>query len=118
MKLIEVGGLQVEQVLHDFVVHDALQGSGVSAGQLWSGYAKLVADLGPRNRTLLNKRDNLQATIDSWLQASRGRDLDPVAYEAFLRDVGYLLPEPPPFTITTANVDAEIAHIAGPQLVV
>jgi len=118
MKLIEVGGLQVEQVLHDFVVQDALQGSGVSAGQFWAGYAKLVADLGPRNRTLLNKRDNLQATIDSWLQASRGRDLDPAAYESFLRDIGYLLPEPPPFTIGTANVDSEIAHIAGPQLVV
>jgi malate synthase len=118
MKLVEAGGLQVAQVLYDFIAQDALQGSGISAGHFWAGYAKLIADLGPRNRTLLHKRDSLQSTIDSWLQASKGRAIETAAYEAFLRDIGYVQPEPPPFTISTANVDAEIAHIAGPQLVV
>jgi malate synthase len=118
MKLVEAGGLQVAEVLYDFVVQEALQGSGLTAGHFWAGYAQLLADLGPRNRTLLHKRDSLQGTIDSWLQASRGRDIDQAAAESFLRDIGYLLPEPPPFTIGTANVDDEIAHVAGPQLVV
>jgi malate synthase len=117
MKLVEAGGLQVAQILYDFVGQEALQGSGLTVGHFWAGYAKLLADLAARNRTLLNKRDSLQGSIDAWLQA-RIREVDPAAYESFLRDIGYLLPEPPPFTITTANVDAEIAHIAGPQLVV
>ncbi|HTZ71381.1 MAG TPA: malate synthase G, partial [Acetobacteraceae bacterium] len=118
MKLVEAAGLQVAQVLHDFVVQEALPASGISTGQFWAGYAALIADLAPRNRTLLHKRDSLQTTIDSWLAANRSRPLDPATYESFLRDIGYLVAEPPPFTIGTANVDQEIAHIAGPQLVV
>jgi len=118
MELVEANGLQVEKILHDFVVQEALTGSGVSASQFWGGYASLIADLAPRNRHLLQKRDSLQATLDSWLQANRAEVSDPAATESFLRDIGYLVPEPPPFTITTANVDTEIAHLAGPQLVV
>src|ERR1700733_5440971 len=118
MGLVQVGGLRVEQELHDFIVQEALTGSGLSPSQFWTGYAKLLAALAPRNRTLLAKRDSLQATIDSWLLANRGRAIEPAVYESFLRDIGYLLAEPGPFTIGTANVDPEIAHIAGPQLVV
>jgi malate synthase len=118
MERVQAGGLQVAKVLYDFVAQQALSGSGLSAGQFWNGYAKLVQDLAPRNRTLLHKRDSLQSTIDAWHGANRDRALDPVAYENFLRDIGYLLPEPAPFTIGTANVDTEIAQIAGPQLVV
>jgi len=118
MERVQAGELQVAKVLYDFVVQEALAGSGLSASQFWSGYARLLQDLAPRNRTLLHKRDSLQASIDSWLVANRGREIDPLAYEAFLTDIGYLFPEPEPFSITTANVDDEIAHIAGPQLVV
>jgi malate synthase len=118
MERVQAGELQVAKVLHDFVVQEALTGSGLSANQFWAGYAKLLADLAPRNRTLLHKRDSLQSSIDSWLLSNRGRDIEPLAYEAFLTDIGYLLPEPDPFKIGTANVDAEIATIAGPQLVV
>ena len=118
MERVQAGGLQVAKVLHDFVAQEALTGSGLSLQQFWTGYAKLLQDLAPRNRTLLHKRDSLQASIDAWLLASRGRAIDPAAYEAFLQDIGYLLPEPAPFAIGTANVDAEIATIAGPQLVV
>ena len=118
MERVQAGGLQVAKVLHGFVAQEALTGSGLSPYQFWTGYAKLLADLAPRNRTLLHKRDSLQASIDAWLLANRGRAIDPSAYEAFLHDIGYLLPEPTPFAIGTANVDAEIATIAGPQLVV
>jgi malate synthase len=118
MERVQAGELQVAKVLHDFVEQEALTGSGLSSAQFWSGYARLLQDLAPRNRTLLHKRDSLQSSIDSWLLSNRGRDIDPLAYEAFLNDIGYLLPEPAPFSIGTANVDAEIALIAGPQLVV
>ncbi len=118
MERVQAGELQVAKTLHDFVVQEALTGSGLSANQFWTGYAKLLADLAPRNRTLLHKRDSLQSSIDSWLLSNRGRDIEPLAYEAFLSDIGYLVPEPDPFKIGTANVDAEIASIAGPQLVV
>jgi malate synthase len=118
MEVVEANGLRIAKVLHAFVAQEALAGSGVSAAQFWSGYAALIADLAPRNRALLDKRDALQANIDAWLAGQRGQPADPAASESFLRDIGYLVPEPPPFTITTANVDAEIAHIAGPQLVV
>ncbi len=118
MERIGAGGLQVAKVLYDFVVQEALVGSGLSAAQFWQGYARLVADLAPRNRTLLHKRDSLQSTIDAWHKANRTHPFDPVEYESFLRDIGYLQPEPEPFTIGTANVDTEIARVAGPQLVV
>jgi malate synthase len=115
---IQAGELQVAKILFDFVMQEALAGSGLSAPQFWTGYAAMLRDLAPRNRSLLQKRDSLQATIDAYHTANRGRPADPSGYEAFLRDIGYLLPEPPPFQIATANVDAEIAQIAGPQLVV
>jgi len=118
MERVQAAGLGVAKVLFDFVGQVAIAGSGVSAAQFWQGYARLVADLAPRNRTLLAKRDALQAAIDAWHKAHRPRPIDAAAYETFLREIGYLLPEPEPFTIGTANVDAEIARIAGPQLVV
>jgi malate synthase len=118
MQRVQAGGVQVAKILYDFVVEEALIGSGLSAGQFWTGYTALLKDLAPRNRTLLHKRDSLQSTIDAWHTANRGRAPDEAGYEQFLRDIGYLLPEPPPFAIGTANVDEEIAQIAGPQLVV
>jgi malate synthase len=118
MERVSAAGLQVAKTLFDFVGQEALAGSGLSAAQFWQGYARLVADLAPRNRTLLQKRDSLQESIDAWHQANRHRPVDAAEYESFLRGIGYLLPEPEPFTIGTANVDAEIARVAGPQLVV
>jgi len=90
----------------------------VDAGQFWSGLDTLLHDLAPRNRALLDTRDALQAKIDSWHTARRGQIFDAAAYESFLREIGYLVPEGEDFTIGTANVDDEIARLAGPQLVV
>ena len=115
---IREGGLQVSPVLHELLTQDILPGTGVSAEQFWSGLEAILTDLGPRNRELLAIRDDMQAKIDAWHHANPGPGYDRAAYKAFLQDIGYLLPEGEDFSISTDNVDEEIATLAGPQLVV
>ncbi|WP_412064352.1 malate synthase G [Rhizobium sp. SYY.PMSO] len=117
MSRIEKNGLQIEPVLYDFLVKEALPGSGVDPDAFFAGLSEIVHDLAPRNRELLAKRDRMQASLDDWYRKN-GAPVDLAAYEAFLRDIGYIVPEGPAFTISTANVDPEISEIAGPQLVV
>ncbi len=111
-------GLKIAHSLAEFIETRALPGTGVAPDTLWSGLAKLMAELVPVNRALLTRRDELQTQIDAWHDANPGTILDMSAYQKFLRDIGYLVPEPEPFSITTQYVDAEIAAMAGPQLVV
>ena len=115
---VEVGGLQVAQVLHDFITTEAIPGTGVDPGTFWADFGELVRDLAPRNAALLATRDAIQAAIDAWHLGHRGRPVDPAAYQGFLHDIGYLVAEPDGVAITPPNVDPEIASIAGPQLVV
>lgn len=115
---VQVGGLQVAKVLFDFVNNEAIPGTGISAEQFWEGAQSVINDLAPKNKALLAKRDDFQAKIDAWHQARAGQAHDAVAYKAFLTEIGYLLPEVADFQATTQNVDEEIAHMAGPQLVV
>ncbi|WP_204623520.1 malate synthase G [Crenalkalicoccus roseus] len=115
---VEVAGLKVARLLHDFMEREALPGTGVSPDRFWSAYAAILRDLAPRNAALLRRRDELQARLDDWHRRHPARPVDLAAYTAFLREIGYLLPEGPDFQIGTTNVDAEIAEIAGPQLVV
>lgn len=115
---VQVGGLQVAKVLFDFVNHEAIPGTGITADQFWAGADKVIHDLAPKNKALLAKRDDFQARIDTWHQTHAGQAHDPVAYKAFLQDIGYLLPEAADFQASTQNVDDEIARMAGPQLVV
>ena len=115
---VEVGGLQVAKVLYDFVNNEAIPGTGVDADAFWAGVSSVIHDLAPKNRALLARRDQLQAEIDAWHQANPGPGYDRAAYRAFLEEIGYLLPEGDDFTITTENVDPEVATLAGPQLVV
>lgn len=117
MSRLSIAGLSVDPTLHDFLRDEALPGTGVRPEAFFAGLAALVDDLAPRNRALLDARDALQAKIDAWHRARKGAP-DPAAYEAMLRDIGYLRDPPAPFSITTENVDAEIATMAGPQLVV
>lgn len=115
---VQVGGLQVAKALYDFINNEAIPGTGVAAEQFWAGAEAVINDLAPKNLALLAKRDELQAKIDAWHQARKGQAHDAAAYKSFLQEIGYLLPEPTDFQATTANVDDEIARLAGPQLVV
>jgi len=117
-KYTERAGLQVADVLAAFVETRALAGTGIAATSLWAGLADILNRFTPRNRALLAKREDLQAKLDDWHSANPGPIQDMAAYQAFLREIGYLVPEPAPFEITTKNVDDEIAVMAGPQLVV
>jgi malate synthase len=114
---VHVGGLQVAQELHDFVRDEALPGSGIDETAFWSGFEAILIDFVPRNRELLARRDELQRRLDDYHAASPG-PVDQAAYEAFLREIGYLVEEPADVTIETSNVDDEVALVAGPQLVV
>ena len=118
MDRVEIDGLRIAGALATFVAEEAAPGTGIDPTAFWKGFAAILRDLAPRNATLLAKRDALQARIDAWHVARRGQPHDPAAYEAFLREIGYLLPPPAPFKVRTAKVDDEIARIAGPQLVV
>jgi len=111
-------GLQVDGQLARFIEEQALPGTGIGADAFWSGFAAILADLAPKNRALLAKRQELQDSIDAWHRARKGQPHDHAAYKAHLTGIGYLLPEGPAFQIETQNVDPEIARVPGPQLVV
>ena len=112
------GGLKVARVWHDFIEAEALPGTGVTPAAFWSGLDRVVHNLAPKNRALLEKRGTLQAKINDWHRSHKAKPLDMAAYKAFLSEIGYLVPEGPDFKVDTANVDIEIASLAGPQLVV
>ncbi|MEV6320826.1 malate synthase G [Nocardia sp. NPDC051787] len=115
---IQVGGLQVAGVLHEFVENEALPGTGVDSAAFWAGAEQVINDLAPRNRALLAERDEIQGKVDAWHAEHPGANYDKAAYKNFLTEIGYLRPEPADFQIATKNVDDEIAVTAGPQLVV
>jgi malate synthase len=115
---VDRAGLKVAGTLARFVETRVLPGLAIEAEAFWAGAADIFARFAPENRALLAKRDALQMSIDAWCAADPRRAADPAAQEAFLREIGYLVPEPAPFTIGTENVDDEIARMAGPQLVV
>jgi malate synthase len=110
--------LAVEDVLKGFVEAELLPGLDITPSAFWAALERILADFSPRNAALLQRRDALQVQIDAWFADRRGQAIDVEAEIAFLREIGYLLPEPQDFTITTQGVDAEIAEMAGPQLVV
>ena len=111
-------GMKVADTLVSFVEDKALPGTGVDADAFWAGLSGLVNGMGDENRALLEKRADLQGRIDAWHVANKGKVHDEAAYEAFLREIGYLLSEGDDFEIETQNVDPEIANVPGPQLVV
>ncbi|MFO7861449.1 MAG: malate synthase G [Desulfosalsimonas sp.] len=115
---VNVGGLQVARVLYDFVNNEAISGTGVNPDDFWSALDGIVADMTPRNRELLEKRDQLRAALDDWYQQRKGGPFHMAEYKAFLRESDYLRPEGEDFQAATQNVDPEIAQVAGPQLVV
>ena len=115
---IDVKGLSIAKSLYDFAETEVLPGTGVTSDNFWGGVAAMINEFAPRNKQLLAVRDELQALIDGYHRENQSTRWDQPGYERFLRKIGYLLPEPAAFSIRTKNVDDEIAHIAGPQLVV
>ncbi|MDX1509481.1 MAG: malate synthase G, partial [Woeseiaceae bacterium] len=113
-----IGGLNVDNVLHDFVERELLPLLDIEAAAFWSGLESIIDELTPINRELLLTRDILQQKIDDWHESHPDSGFDHDEYVDFLRGIGYLVPAGEPFSITTTNVDPEIADIAGPQLVV
>ncbi len=115
---IQRGSLQVAPVLCTLLEDEIAPGTGITPEQFWQGLADIIDELAPVNRALLAKRDELQAKIDAWHRANPGADYDRAAYKGFLEEIEYLLPEGDEFSVTTENVDPEVATLAGPQLVV
>ncbi|MDP4591038.1 MAG: malate synthase G, partial [Burkholderiaceae bacterium] len=114
----QVHKLHVATPLKQFIESEVLPGTGIEPTAYWQGFNDIVLDLAPKNIHLLAERDRLQIELDQWHGANPGPVTDPAAYQAFLESIGYLVPEPSQVAATTANVDAELAIQAGPQLVV
>ena len=117
-KYINVNNLRVSEKLLNFVNEELLKDTEVSPNSFWEGFDKAVHELAPKNKELLNIRDNLQKQIDEWHIKNKGNEINIDEYKKFLLEIGYLKEEGPDFKIETNNIDEEIANIAGPQLVV
>ena len=118
MDYVEHSGIRIATPLYTFVNSEALPGTSITSDAFWGGFADLLKDLAPRCKALLRVRDSIQQQIDDWHRANKGKPVDPEAYLSFLRGIGYLVQEPASVAVHTANVDPEIATLAGPQLVV
>jgi malate synthase len=117
-KYVTRAEIRIAEQLAEFIESHALLGTGIAADALWRGLSDILGRFVPQNRMLLAKRDDIQAKMDAWHRSNPGPITDMSGYQAFLREIGYLVPEPDAFSIGTQNVDAEIATMAGPQLVV
>ncbi len=118
MNNTEKFGLKIDNKLLNFIENEALPGTSVSSEQFWRGFSELVKELNPKNKELLNKRENIQKKINEWHIQNRGKNHNKEEYYNFLKEINYLVDEGPEFKIETNNVDSEIAEICGPQLVV
>ena len=117
-KRVQRSGLQVAKILDDLVANQILPGTGVGTDSFWRSFAEILNDLTPRNKALLAEREEMQCKIDDWHRERQGQFINADEYRSFLADIGYLVPEGENFTISTTNVDDEVAVMAGPQLVV
>jgi malate synthase len=115
---VQIGDLQIAPELYNLVCEEVIPGTGVDADKFWAGLDAIVRDLAPVNRSLLEKRDELQEILDRWYTENPQGFLDLEGYQTFLKEIGYLVDEPAEFSASTENVDEEIATLAGPQLVV
>ena len=117
-EFVDLQNLRIAKPLYDLVRSEIAPGTGLDPDEVWSAFARIVDDLGPRNRALLETRTSHEQHLNSWYRERFGPVIDRIEYRDFLLSTGYLLPEGEDFRITTENVDPEIASVAGPQLVV
>jgi len=118
MPTVEIDGLHIAQRLYDLVENKIAPGTGVEPAAFWTALREICEELGPTNRALLTKRDELQQQIDAWYVSGKGQNASAADRRAFLSEIGYLLPEGKEFSVSTSNVDVEITSTPGPQLVV
>jgi len=117
-KRTAIGGLHVANQLLQLINNEMLAGTGIEKEYFWTAFEKLIADFAPRNKALLQVREDLQAKIDDYHKERKGKSHNANEYKAFLQEINYLLPEGDDFKISVTNVDEEIALVPGPQLVV
>lgn len=115
---IAVRNLSIDQKLHDMVRDEVLPGTGVDNTAFWESLDELVEHFGPRNQAMLDRRAELQQTLNEWMKANPEAAADPASHQAYLKEIGYLVDEGGDFNVDVTHVDSEIATVAGPQLVV
>ena len=118
MIMKEKNGLKINSTLLEFINNEVIPGTKVNADEFWTKFSKVVHDLAPLNKELIEKRENIQKKIDNWHKANKGEQFNKNEYINFLKSIDYLVEEKDDFIIETSNVDDEISSIAGPQLVV
>ncbi len=118
MKMIEKNGLKISSTLFEFINNEAIPNTGINIEQFWNKFSKVVHELSPINKALIQDREDLQKKIDDWHKLNKGEDFNKIEYVRFLKSIGYLVEEKSDFNIETSQVDSEISSIAGPQLVV
>ncbi len=117
-KFIKINNLSVDKILADFINNELLKDTGISPDKFWQGFDKVIHELAPKNKDLLEVRETLQKEIDLWHKKNKSEDFEIEKYKSFLKEIDYLKEEGPDFKINTQNLDLEISSIAGPQLVV
>ena len=118
MNMINKNDLKISSTLFEFVNNEAIPGTGIVSEQFWDNFSKIVHELAPINKNLIEKREVIQKKIDNWHKSNKGDELNKKDYIKFLKSIGYLIEENNDFSIETTGVDKEISSIAGPQLVV
>ena len=118
MSRIEINGLKISSTLFEFINKEVIPGINIKSDDFWSKFEKIVHDLAPINKNLIEKREAIQKKIDEWHKNNKGKDFNKKNYTEFLKSISYIIEEKNDFKIETENVDKEISSIAGPQLVV
>ena len=118
MKMVDKNGLKISSTLFEFINDEVIPSTNIKIEDFWSKFSKIVHELAPINKSLVQKREDIQKKIDDWHKSNKGKEANKIEYINFLKSIGYLIDEQDDFKIETADVDQEISSIAGPQLVV